>query len=85
MKLLKFLAVIAFFGSVAWCVAAPDYEPAIAVVTSLAALIAAWVSTSKEKAQVSQTQNVQGDGVGIQASGDVNMGSITKGTSNDVR
>lgn len=85
MKIVKFLAVIAFFGSVAWCIAAPDWEPAIAIVTSLAALIGAWVSTSKEKAQASQTQSVQGDGVGIQAGGDVNMGSITKGTSNDVR
>lgn len=85
MKLIKFLAVIAFLGSLAWCVAAPDWEPAIAIVTTLIALIGAWVSTGKEKAQASQTQSVQGDGVGIQAGGDVHMGNITKGASKDVR
>jgi hypothetical protein len=82
-KTIKFLAVIAFFGSVVWFFVAPDYEPAIAIVTSLSALIVAWGRRSKEKAPAGQTQSVQGEGVGVQAGGDVTMGSINKRTSKD--
>jgi hypothetical protein len=83
--IIKFLAAIAFIGSVIWFYAAPDYEPAIAIVTSFSALIGACLSTGKQKEKTSQAQIVQADGIGIQAGGDVNMGSITKGNSSDVR
>lgn len=67
---------LAFIGSVAWFFALPDYEPVIAIVTSLSAFIAAWFGDKKLKRQANQNQTVSKNGIGIQAGGDVSMGSI---------
>lgn len=82
--IIKLLSGIALIGSVAWLIAAPDYEPAIAVVTSLAALIAAFVSSKKVNPNPDQTQTVTSGGIGIQAGGSINTGDIstTKSTTN---
>lgn len=76
MLIIKLLSGIAFIGSVAWFIAIPDYEPAIAIVTSLSVFIAPWFGNKKLKRQAHQNQTIAKDGVGIQAGGDVSMGSI---------
>lgn len=76
MLLIKILSGLAFVGSVAWYIAFPGYEPAIAIVTSLSALIAAWIGDNKSKRQAKQNQVVAKNGIGIQAGGDVSTGHI---------
>ena len=76
MLIIKLLSGLAFVGSVVWFLAIPDYEPAIAIVTSLAAFIAALVSEKRAKRQAAQKQSVANNGLGIQAGGDISVGSI---------
>lgn len=76
MLIIKILSGLAFIGSVVWFIAQRDYEPAIAIVTSLSAFIAAWLGDKKIKRQASQNQTVAENGIGIQAGGDVSIGSI---------
>lgn len=76
MLIIKLLSGFAFIGSVVWFIAQPDYEPAIAIVTSLSAFIAAWFGDKKLKRQANQNQTVSKNGIGIQAGGDVSMGNI---------
>ncbi|MER2512157.1 MAG: hypothetical protein ABTQ25_07020 [Nitrosomonas ureae] len=79
MLIIKLLAGIAFVGTIAWFVAVPDYEPAIAIVTSLSAFIAALIGERKAKKKAEQVQSVARSGLGIQAGGDVKIGSIKTG------
>jgi hypothetical protein len=84
MLFIKLLSGLAFFGSVAWFITIPSYEPAIAIATSLSALIAAWIAEKKHKRQARQSQIVAKNGIGIQAGGDVNTGDIrTRGNKTD--
>ena len=84
MLIIKLLSGLAFIGSVVWFAAQRDYEPAIAIVTSLSAFIAAWLHDKKLKRQASQSQTVSSNGIGIQAGGDVSVGSIrTSGKTTD--
>lgn len=76
MLIIKILSGLAFIGSVVWFTVQRDYEPAIAIVTSLSAFIAAWFGEKKMKRQASQNQTVAENGIGIQAGGDVSTGSI---------
>jgi integral membrane sensor domain MASE1 len=76
MLIIKLLSGLAFIGSVAWFIAKRDYESAIAIVTSLATFIAAWLHDKKLKRQANQNQTVSKDGIGIQAGGNISMGSI---------
>lgn len=76
MLIIKLLAGAALLGSIAWVVAAPDYEPAIAVITSLSALIAAFVSDKRREVSTRQRQRISGNGVGLQAGGDISVGNI---------
>ncbi|MGO3890110.1 MAG: hypothetical protein ACTJHW_03945 [Paenalcaligenes sp.] len=75
MLIIKILSGLAFIGSVVWLIAQPDYEPAIAIATSLSAFIAAWFSERKKSAP-SQSQTVAENGIGIQAGGNVSTGNI---------
>lgn len=84
MLIFKLLSGIAFIGSVAWFIAQRDYEPVIAIFTSLSAFIAAWVRDKKLRQQANQNQTVSKNGIGIQAGGDISMGSIrTSGKTTD--
>lgn len=76
MLIIKILSGLAFIGSIVWFIAQRDYEPAIAIVTSLSAFIAAWFGDKKLKRQASQSQSVSKNAIGIQAGGDVKMGNI---------
>lgn len=79
MLIIKLLAAVAFVGSVLWVIAQPGYEPAIAVVTSLSALIGSIVIDRHSKSHAAQRQKVGERGVGVQAGGDVNIGTIQSG------
>lgn len=76
MPIIKFLSVVALLGAIAWMVAAPDYEPALAIVASLSTLIANFIIEKRKNATLNQRQKITGDGVGIQAGGDVSVGNI---------
>ena len=71
MLVIKILSLGAFFGSLAWFWHSPDYEPAIACVTTLSTCILAFVADSRAKRKATQVQEVRGKSVGIQAGGDV--------------
>lgn len=77
MRLIVVLSVAVFFGSIAWFVAEPGYEPAIAVVVSLIALIRLCV-TAKRGTSKTQHQKIERQGLGIQAGGDVKIGGDIK-------
>lgn len=86
MLIIKLLSGLAFIGSVAWFIAQRNYEPAIAILSSLSTFVAAWFVDKKQKRQANQNQSVSKNGIGIQAGGDVNLGSIrTSGKNPDVK
>lgn len=85
MLIIKLLAGFAFVGSVLWFVAQPNYETAIAVVTSLSALIGSIVVERHRKSHAAQRQAVGERGVGVQAGGDVNIGTIQSGDTKNAR
>lgn len=74
--IIKILSVIAFIGSIAWFIKSPDYEPAIAIVTSLSAFIGTCFIENKRKHKSPQNQTVGDNSVGIQSGGNVTIGSI---------
>ena len=76
MLIIKLLSGIAFIGSIVWFIAVPDYEPAIAIVTSLSAFIAVWFGEKRTKRKALQNQSIAENSIGIQAGGDVSMGNI---------
>jgi hypothetical protein len=81
MLILKVLSVSALVGSVAWFIHAPDYEPAIAAITSLSACVATFLVDRKRRRADSMHQAVAGGAVGIQARGDVKTGNISTKSS----
>jgi hypothetical protein len=76
MLIIKILSGIALAGSVDWFITQRGYEPALSIVTSLCAFIAACLGEKKMKRQANQNQSVAKNGIGIQAGGDVTTGSI---------
>ncbi len=85
MTIIIILSLVALIGSVSWFVFAPDFEPAIAIITSLSALVAAWISSKREQRSSGQTQTIGANSVGVQSSGDVTVGDISiKRNSSDV-
>jgi hypothetical protein len=83
MFVLKLLAFVAFFGSIAWFWASPDYEPGIAIVSTLSGLIAIWFGERQSARKAAQSQVVGAGGVGVQAGRDAHVGSISGGDSKD--
>jgi len=76
MLIIKMLSGLVFIVSIAWFIAQPDYEPAIAIITSLSTFIAAWFGEKKQRRRAKQNQTVSENGIAIQAGGDVRIGSI---------
>ncbi len=86
MFIIKILSYLALFGSAAWFIYDPDFEPAIAIITSLSTLIGIWITSKREQARDGQTQIVGDNAVGIQAGGNVDVGDINlKKVSGDVQ
>jgi len=73
---IKFLAVVALVASIAWLISAPGFEPALALVGSLTALVSAFVVEKRSKRRTRQHQSVSSSSIGIQSGGDVNIGDI---------
>jgi len=75
MTYVKVLAVIALIGSILWFIANPGFEPALAVIGSISALISAALVQKKNKLNAQQHQFVSKSSIGIQAVGDVHVGN----------
>lgn len=78
MLVIKILSFFAFIASTIWCISSPGYEPAIAIATSLIALITS-LRAGQERRPTDQEQVVGENGFGIQAGGDVKTGDIKQG------
>jgi hypothetical protein len=76
MAYVKFLAAIALIGSIAWVIADPGFEPALAVVGSISALVSAFLVEKRNARRAQQHQSVSKSSIGVQAGGDVSMGDI---------
>jgi hypothetical protein len=76
-KLIKLLAVVALIGSIAWLVSAPGFEPALALLGSMSALVSAFVIEKRRQRYARQQQSVSNSSMGIQAGGDVSIGNIS--------
>jgi hypothetical protein len=75
-QIIKFLAIVTFIGSIAWLVSDPGFEPALALVSSLSALVSAFIIEKRSKRLSQQHQSVSKSSMGIQAGGDVSIGDI---------
>ena len=79
MRILKFLAWIILIGSGGWLVYEPGFEPGIGCIVALSSLIALHIKDRQRgKESVIQNQNVSGGSSGIQAGGNVHIGSIER-------
>lgn len=79
MVYVKLLTTIALIGSIAWAIADPGFEPALAVVGSLSALVSAFLVEKRDARRARQHQAVSKSSIGVQAGGDVNIGNIEGG------
>ncbi len=76
MGIIKLLALAALAGSIGWFIAAPSYEPAIAILTSLSTFIGSWLVQKRRDRDSIQRQSVGSNAIGIQAGRDVAIGDI---------
>ena len=76
MGYLKVFAAVSLLGAIAWVLVDPGFEPGLAVVGSASALLGLFVADRKKRLESNQEQVVSGRSVGIQAGGDVNIGTI---------
>lgn len=81
MVIVKALSLAALVGSIAWCIHAPDYEPALASITALSACIATFVVDRQRKNNASMRQDVGNGSVGIQAGGNVHTANVSNKAS----
>ena len=75
MVYLKVLAGVSLVGAIAWVLVDPGFEPGLAVLGSASALLGLFVTAKKKRSTSSQEQVVSGRSTGIQAGGDVSIGS----------
>lgn len=73
-QIIRFLSIVALIGSIAWLVSAPGFEPALALVGSMSALVSAFVVEKRSKRHARQHQSVSNSSMGIQAGRDVTIG-----------
>lgn len=76
MVYVKLLAAIALIGSIAWVIADPGFEPGLAVVGSLSALVSVFLVAKRNARRAQQHQSVSKSSIGVQAGGNVNIGTI---------
>jgi hypothetical protein len=70
----KTLAVIALIVSIAWVIADPGFESALAVVVSISGLVTLFLR-EKRNARLKQHQSVSKSSIGVQAGGNVTIGN----------
>lgn len=78
MIIIKILTSIAFLGSIGWLIAQPGWEPAIALITTLIALIAEFAVKKKVKSQPRQRQTISNRSTGYQAGRDIKIDENSK-------
>jgi hypothetical protein len=78
MVYLKVLAGTALAISVLWVVSKPGYDSGLAAVVSLSALVGFFVAADKKQRIPQQRQVVSKSSVGVQAGGDINIGTISR-------
>lgn len=77
---IRILSVITLIGSLAWLIVAPGFEPALALIGSISAIVSTFLlegRKSKEEIMpknIQQNQSISKSSTGIQAGGDVNIG-----------
>jgi hypothetical protein len=77
---IKILSIITLLGSIAWFIASPGFEPGLAVIGSISAIITIFLierKKSKEEStsrSIKQQQSISKSSTGIQAGGDVIIG-----------
>ena len=76
MAYVKFLAAIALIGSIAWVIADPGFEPSLAVISSLSAMVSTFIIEKRNTRRAQQHQSVSKSSIGIQAGGNVNIGNV---------
>ena len=74
MAYVKVLAAIALLGSIGWAIVDPGFEPALAVVGSVSALVSAFLVEKRNARRANQRQSVSNSSIGVQAGRDVNIG-----------
>lgn len=73
---LKALAVLALLGAIAWAVYEPGFEPALAIIGAATTLLSLFIVERQKKRKSAQTQTVSRSSTGIQAGGDIHIGTI---------
>ena len=82
MVYVKILSLIALIVSIAWLIAEPGYKSGLAAIGSISALISTFLVEKRKEHRAQQHQSVSKSSVGIQAGGDVNIGT-NRGDKND--
>ena len=77
MLYIKLLSVVALIVSIGWVIANPSYEPALAVIVSISALISTFIIEKGNKRRAQQHQFISKSSIGIQAGGDINAGDVS--------
>ena len=74
----RLITTLALLIAITWLYVDPKFDSVFATAIALAAVIALFVTTKKLKQSPSQSQVVKNNSTGIQAGGDVNIGSNQK-------
>ncbi len=72
---MKILSIIALVVSIIWFIKEPDYRSGLVAIGSISALISAFLIERKKERNAHQHQSVSGSSIGVQAGGDVNIGT----------
>lgn len=76
MGVIRLLSLVALVGSVAWAFAEPGFEPYLAVVAAITAVVSTFIIDSQNSKRLRQSQTVSEASTGLQAGGDVNVGNV---------
>jgi hypothetical protein len=80
MVYLKIFACISLVGSIAWMIIIPGFEPALAMVGAISAILALFFTGRRERNNKNQQkQKVSINSSGIQAGGDITVNNNGKG------
>lgn len=75
MVYVRVLAVVALLGSIGWVVADPGFESVLAVVGATSALASVFLIERRNARRAQQHQSVSEFSIGVQAGGDISIGS----------
>jgi hypothetical protein len=76
----RLITMLAFIIAFVWLCVDPKFDSAFATAIALASVIALFVTSKKMRSSPSQSQVVANHSSGIQAGGDVNIGSFSANT-----